>query len=266
MDSVLKFITLVSISILTYKRGYLDRKGVITAFLLGSVVIYFGGWIFFFLLLVFMLVGSILTKIVNRKSVDWVSYFNNGGIRSWKNVIANGFWPMYASTLYAILPRNYGGYILFFFLGSLTSMVSDTVSTEVGMYFGGDPVLITNPKIRVPKGYSGGVSLPGLLGGLISSILFSYLASILLGIKNIVSVYSLAVAGFSGGILDSLLGATIQAKYKCKYCGMIVETKYHCGNETELIKGFEPLDNHMVNFISSLLGGIIAFIFYYLLH
>ena len=266
IDLSAKFLVLLLISLFTYRKRYLDGKGVFIAFLIGALIIYSGGWTFFILLFIFMLVGSILTKIAAKKSVDWTSYFNNNGLRSWRNVLANGFWPMYSSIIYSIYPNAYKIYAIFFFLGSLTSMMSDTVSTELGMYLGGEPVLITNPKVHVPKGFSGGITLVGILSGLISAILFSYLSAILLDISSIYDVYMLTLAGFIGSIIDSLLGATIQAKYRCKFCGSIIETRYHCGEEAELIKGFEPIDNHVVNFISSLVGGVLAVIFYSLLH
>ncbi|HEW94245.1 hypothetical protein DRN84_00915 [Candidatus Geothermarchaeota archaeon] len=266
IDLSVRFLVLLLISIFTYRKKYLDGKGVFAAFIIGVLIIYTGGWVFFILLFIFMIVGSILTKIVRKKSVDWVSYFNSNGLRSWKNVLANGFWPMYSAIIYSIYPDTHKMYAMFFFLGSLTSMMSDTVSTEVGMYLGGAPVLITNPKVHVPKGFSGGVTLIGLLGGLMSAILFSYLSAILFGLSSIYDVYTLILAGFIGSIIDSILGATVQAKYRCKLCGSVIETRYHCGEEAELVKGFEPIDNHVVNFISSLAGGVLAVIFYSLLH
>ncbi len=266
IDLPARFFILLLISIFTYRKKYLDGKGVFTAFIVGALIIYSGGWAFFILLFIFMIVGSILTKIAGKKFIDWTSYFNSNGLRSWKSVLANGFWPMYSAIIYSIYPDTYRMYAIFFFLGSLTSMMSDTVSTEVGMYLGGTPVLITNPKVHVPKGYSGGVTLIGLLGGFISAILFSYLSAVLLGIFSIYDVYILISAGFIGSIIDSVLGATVQAKYRCKLCGSVIETRYHCGEEAELVKGFEPLDNHVINFISSLAGGVLAVTFYSLLH
>jgi len=261
----IKIFVLVVVSLLSYKKKYLDVNGIMSAVIVGGIIIFLGGWIFFILLLIFLLVGSILSKTGREETFDFSAYFNGGSIRGWKNVIANGFWPMYSAIMYYLLPASSKNYAVFLFLGSLSSMMSDTVSTEIGLYFGGEPVLITNPKRKVPKGYSGGVTLIGLLGGAIASIIFSFIAVIFLDLYNPLSYLILVLSGFLGSIFDSFLGALIQAKYRCEKCGAIVETKLHCGYNTVLIKGYESIDNHMVNFLSSLFGGVLAVISYSLL-
>jgi uncharacterized membrane protein len=53
------------------------------------------------------------------------------------------------------------------------------------------------------------------------------------------------------------MGATVQAQYKCNICDKITERKYHCNNKTVFVKGFNWLNNNMVNFLSALCGGLI---------
>jgi uncharacterized membrane protein len=144
-------------------------------------------------------------------------------------------------------------------------MLSDTVSTEIGLYFGGEPRLIINPRKKVPKGYSGGVTIVGILGGLISSLIFSLLSIYVFNLVNPLFYCIFALSGFLGSVVDSIFGATIQAKYKCTKCGSIIESSFHCGHMTTLVKGFESIDNHMVNFLSSLFGGVFSVILFSLL-
>jgi len=256
VDMLLKLIILLGISLLSYRKKYLDFKGVLAAFFIGGLILFLGGWGFFFLLFIFLLVGSVLSKTAKSESFDFAAYFNGSSIRGWRNVLANGFWPTYAAIMYFLTPPYYRDYAIVFFVGALTSMMSDTVSTEIGLHFGGEPRLIINPKERVPKGYSGGITVEGILGGLVSSLIFSLLS---IYIFNLVASYFYSIfviSGFLGSVVDSILGATIQAKYKCIKCGSIIESSLHCGYPAILIKGFESIDNHMVNFLSSLFGGV----------
>jgi len=66
------------------------------------------------------------------------------------------------------------------------------------------------------------------------------------------------LSGFLGSITDSLLGASIQAKYKCRNCGEITEQKFHHGQPCELTGGMGIINNDAVNFLSGLISSIIA--------
>ena len=63
-----------------------------------------------------------------------------------------------------------------------------------------------------------------------------------------------AIAGFAGSLIDSSLGATVQAGYRCAVCGVVTEKNHHCGQPAKLIKGLKPIDNDAVNFLSNLIA------------
>ena len=64
-----------------------------------------------------------------------------------------------------------------------------------------------------------------------------------------------AVSGLAGSLFDSLLGATVQAIYRCPACGVETERTVHrCGNATRHVRGWAWLDNDWVNFFCSLAG------------
>jgi len=72
-----------------------------------------------------------------------------------------------------------------------------------------------------------------------------------------------AVTGFIGGLAgiasDSLLGATLQARFRCDLCNQETERRTHgCGRACRVISGWPWLDNDGVNLIATGTGGITA--------
>ena len=64
------------------------------------------------------------------------------------------------------------------------------------------------------------------------------------------------IIGFLGSILDSIIGATLQVKYKNEL-GELVEVKE---KGSDIISGFELIDNNMVNFINTLISPILFYL------
>jgi len=62
------------------------------------------------------------------------------------------------------------------------------------------------------------------------------------------------------GLVDSWLGATIQAQYRCNACNKITEKRKHCDSETNIVSGFSWLNNDGVNAICSLCGFLFVWI------
>ena len=94
------------------------------------------------------------------------------------------------------------------------------------------------------RGLSGGVSLAGLAAGLTGSLLLALLALPEFGWKGVLFAGSL---GFSGSVLDSILGAAFQRKYAG--IGGELQEQPHYHNEQPL-KGYNFITNNAVNFIS----------------
>ncbi|MEM3393966.1 MAG: DUF92 domain-containing protein, partial [Candidatus Methanomethylicia archaeon] len=70
------------------------------------------------------------------------------------------------------------------------------------------------------------------------------------------------VSGFIGSTIDSFIGAIFQAGYWCDKCNMFSEDPIHilCGCRARLVKGFSFINNHIVNFTSTLIGGLTGLI------
>ena len=65
--------------------------------------------------------------------------------------------------------------------------------------------------------------------------------------------------GLAGALVDSPLGASVQAIYYCPTCEKETEKRTHgCGTPTRQERGWRWLNNDMVNFFSSLIGALVA--------
>ncbi len=69
--------------------------------------------------------------------------------------------------------------------------------------------------------------------------------------------------GLSGSFLDSILGLTVQGKYKCSICNNQVEESIHCDKEAQKIYGLKFIDNNTVNLLNNIIIFIISYIFLY---
>lgn len=238
-----------------YKLKALSVSGGLGAFLLGVFMFGMGSWDTMLPLIGFFVLSSMLSKIADRPSKnDIIS--SKGSQRDIVQVYANGGIPL-LFTIAWYLTSFSSDWLYWAFLASLASATADTWETEIGSFSKALPLNILTWK-RVPKGFSGGISLLGTSGGILGAAIIVFIAAFMGFIpwdtKLIILIIS---AGFLGSIMDSILGASIQAKFKCEVCGKATERVSHCHEETKHISGLLWLDNDWVNVAGSLFGGLI---------
>jgi uncharacterized protein (TIGR00297 family) len=234
--------------------GGLTSGGALAAAIIGSVTLGAGGWPAAMLLLVFFFTSTGLSRWRAGKKQAVTENFAKSGRRDAGQVLANGGVPALLALLFGLTgfyPWLYG------LAGALAASTADTWGTEVGVLAPGQPRLITNGS-QVPAGTSGAVSLSGSAAGLAGAVLMAGLAAWMVGLRGLAP--AALAGGMVGAVLDSLLGATVQAIYLCPRCRK--ETERHpnhgCGARTEGLRGWRWLDNDLVNLASSLAGAVVA--------
>jgi uncharacterized protein (TIGR00297 family) len=236
------------------------------AVLVGTLIFGLGGWLWGVLLVTFFVSSSWLSHYRRSDKAAAVEQFAKGGRRDLGQTLANGG----VGAMLALAFARYPEPLLFAaFLGVMGTVNADTWATELGILSRLPPKLITTGQ-PVPPGTSGGVSWMGTWAAVAGALLIGTVATTLAQIVSLVDqgtwsleavTYPLiAVAGgLAGSTLDSLLGATAQAIYYCDHCAKETESAIHrCGQAAHLVRGWAWLNNDMVNFVSSLLGGLVA--------
>ncbi len=247
--NLILLVTTIILSIIAYKKKYLTLGGVIIANFFGITLLIITGMQYLILLLIAFFITNLATRHGIHIKIKLGLIKSNSYIRDYKNVIANGL-PIF---IFGLLEGIYKSEIFIYgYLVALTIFFSDTISSEIGVLSKEKPRLIINLK-KVPTGKPGAVSLLGTISGILSVALFSIIIYFVipLNIPFVLLMLILILFSTAGNILDSFLGATIQALYYCNVCDQFSEEEIHiCNSKCQLISGKKYVNNHVVNFIS----------------
>jgi uncharacterized protein (TIGR00297 family) len=272
------------IALAAWRAGSLDRQGALAAAALGAAVFGLGGLGWAILLLGFFLSSSVLSRLFKRRKAGLEDTFAKGTRRDAGQVAANGGIAGLFVLLHALQPGAAWAWVAF--AGALAAANSDTWATELGVLSRAAPRRITTGE-TVERGTSGGVTALGslaatsgaLLIGLLAVLFWQgrvaelpagapgWLAGLLTGPSPALTPYLaaawigvLTLAGLAGSLLDSLLGATLQAIYFCPACRKETERypRHRCGSVTQKIRGWPWLNNDWVNALCTLAGALVG--------
>jgi uncharacterized protein (TIGR00297 family) len=256
------------VGLVAYKKHWLNVSGIVGLLAVGTSLFVGGGWTWFAILIAFFASSSFLTlyKLEDKRFLD--NIVAKPGARDIWQALANGGIGALSGWIYSFYPKNV---IFAAFLGAIGTVTADTWAVEIGVLSKSDPILITTGK-RVPPGTSGGISPLGTLATAAGALFIGLVTWALISIDSLFfsnesdSQWILPItllAGIAGSIFDSFLGATVQSTYYCERCHKETERVVHtCGQETKLIKGWRWLGNDWVNFLSSLIGSLVAVLVY----
>lgn len=277
-----------TIGLAAWRARALDRQGTAAAVLLGTIIFGLGGLGWAFLLLGFFISSSVLSRLFRKRKAALDEKFSKGSKRDAGQVAANGGIAGIFVLLHLLAPDAVWPWVGF--AGALAAANADTWATELGVLNRGVPRLITNGK-AVEPGTSGGISPLGLLAATGGALMIALLGVIfwqghvftlpagspdwLAGMVTAGAsrpttgqffawLVGITLAGLGGSLVDSFLGATVQAIYFCPKCQK--ETERHplhsCGSATRQVRGWSWLDNDWVNTICTLAGAGLAVLFF----
>ncbi|MEK8018442.1 MAG: DUF92 domain-containing protein [Candidatus Parabeggiatoa sp.] len=244
---------------LAWRIKALSLSGAWAATLIGSLIFGLGGLSWAILLLTFFLSSSALSHTFTRRKTHLIEKFAKGSQRDWTQVFANGGLGALLVIAHLVYPDLLWPWIAY--AGAMATVNADTWATELGVLSKSLPRLITTGQI-MERGTSGAITPLGTLATLAGALLIASFTALLttpqLNFNTCIAIVTLA--GFTGSLIDSLLGATVQAVYECPHCA--TETERHprhtCGKKTLLAQGFSGINNDLVNFISSVGGAATA--------
>ncbi|RLG21956.1 hypothetical protein DRN74_00915 [Candidatus Micrarchaeota archaeon] len=209
------------IALLAYEGKALTVLGGITGILLAYVVLILRDEKWFLILFFFFVIASIATRYKEDKKSKYEIVKK---IRGPEHILANG-----GVALIATVIGN-----PFLFIGSLSTSLADTMSSEIGMLSKKKPVMITTFK-KTRTGVNGGITRLGNTVALLSAFSLGLLSLIIVPHYSVVLIST--VSGFLGMLIDSVIGAVWENR--------------------------NIIGNNATNFIASLSGGLIACILSY---
>ncbi|HTX43705.1 MAG TPA: DUF92 domain-containing protein [Methanocella sp.] len=236
------------IGMASYKLAAADLSGALAGVLSGLLMILFGGMGWFALFLVFSILGTLFTKYKYRYKLDIGVAQASEGSRGYRNVFGNCLIPLVFVVAYGAIGNvsvPYFGSVdksifMVGYLGSMATATADTLASEIGSTYRGQPRMITTLK-KVKAGTDGAISVLGEAAAVFGSAAIAAVAIVLgvIGPDVWPVVVVTLVGGFLGANIDSLLGATLQRR--------------------------KWLTNEGVNLFATLLGGALSMFLYYLL-
>ncbi len=272
------------IGILAYRRKSLSASGTGGAIIIGTIIFGFGGTVAGLLLVAFFITSSAVShyKKTSLQKVSAARSFDKNSRRDLGQVLANGgFAAVFAVGHFLTIGISPTSSVILYagLVGAIATANADTWATELGVLNHSGPRLITNLSRQVAPGVSGGVSLVGTLaaiaGSLVIGLLFGLLS--LLDALGLTSLYihtdwiGLAGAGIQtfivvatmsgtiGALIDSWLGATIQASYLSADKSNLTERAFEAdGSRNVLVRGWSMVHNDTVNALATFAGGIMG--------
>lgn len=236
----------------------LSPGGAAGAFLLAAWLLGGGGWAWTLPVLVFFILSSALSRMWTARRAEAMRRAEKGSRRDLAQVMANGGVPLAIFAGWMVT----GGTDLLWpaFIGAVAAAAADTWGTEIGTAFRAEARLVTTWRV-VPAGTSGGISLPGTAASAAGAMVIG-LAALVVPVADAPGGWVAAVCGTVGGLagalVDSLLGATLQAHW-CDAGGRITERRPRgAGAVRAPVRGVAWIDNDVVNALAAAVGAGVA--------
>ncbi len=264
LDLFIGIVLNLAIGYAAFRKNSVNSSGFLAGVLVGVSIYFFGGPVFWLLLGGFFVSSSLITRFKKAEKKQFDGIFEKTGTRDHLQVFANSITAVLLAVFYFITsdPVYLAGFVTAFAASN-----ADTWASEIGTLSREDPISALTFK-KVPRGTSGGISLLGLGASLAGSLfiagLFFTAAVLIKGYSSVLAPVTIlaAAGGFLGSVIDSILGATVQAQYLCTVTGAVTEKTHTKGKATLHIRGLRVINNDAVNLISITLTSSIVMALY----
>ncbi|MFO7781304.1 MAG: DUF92 domain-containing protein [Spirochaetia bacterium] len=240
------------------RREAVTAGGAVAGFTVGAGILFFGGWISWILLMVFFGSSSVLSRLKASAKDDLSVLHEKGSRRDHVQVLANGGVGLVMSVGWAATGTPL---FLIAVAVSFAAANADTWASEIGVLASRRPVSILTGK-PLPRGTSGGVTPLGFGASAAGSAVIAAVFTAGYGLATgwspaLAAVFAVVTAGgFLGSVIDSVLGATVQAQYADSNTGAATERRLASldNQPNTLTRGFAAVSNDVVNAVSCVLS------------
>ncbi|MBC5800130.1 MAG: DUF92 domain-containing protein [Candidatus Eremiobacteraeota bacterium] len=242
-----------TIALIAYRTRSLDSGGALAAWAVGTASFGALGTGGAAVLLTFFTSSVLLSRLGRARKRRLVRDVAGADAREASQVFANGA----IAALCALATLRLGPRYAVAFAGACAAANADTWGSEIGTLVRRRPRSILTAR-TIATGLSGGVTWAGTVAEIAGACVLAAVAMLTLDHRIFVAV---TIAGMAGALVDSLLGASLQALRWCPYCSCATEREPHaCGANTRPLRGIAWLGNDGVNFAATLTGAAVAYL------
>ena len=249
-------------------RRAVSRDGALAGFLVGTIILYAGGFFFWAMLMLFFVSSTVVSRIGRRAKASLEQIHEKGARRDAMQVLANGGAGLVAVVLFGLTREPA---LAVAGAAGFAAVNADTWASELGVLSSRAPRSIIGGA-PLPAGASGGVTAAGTLASLGGGALIGtwFMAGLWLQQSAAAGLPLTAasphpatgflvvtLAGALGSVVDSVLGATLQAQYRTPD-GAFTERRETAGRANTLVRGRRSVTNDAVNFLSSCAAAVTA--------
>lgn len=224
--------------------NWFSTDGAFAALIHGIVALGVGHWFGAGLLLIFVGGSYGIAALLSSDEAHSLTERRTG-----RQVWSNGFWFTLGIIIWSITEDPIW---LIASAGAITAALADTSATLTGTGLtSGRVVSILNFK-KVTPGVDGGVSFTGTLTAIAASLVAATLAAILYPVFEFQIILIVWIAGFSGCIVDSYLGAVFQYQNRAIKLPWITDHPFY-------------FSNNKVNAVATGWGFVVSWLLYHVI-
>ena len=197
---------------LAQRLPLLTRAGWIHAGVLGTLLWGTLGWPAWLAVVLYLLLGSLVTRLGYRRKLSSGLAEARGGRRGPENVWGSALVGTLLALLVPAASPPVQALLLLGFAASFAAKLADTFGSEIGKRWGRHTVLITSLGAVAP-GTEGAISLEGTAASLVGSGLMALVMLALGLISGWRAGVLVLVVGLLATLLESLIGATLQRRW-----------------------------------------------------